>query len=232
MNAKFKQIMDTLDKERDQSGIQMDSGKLYSQVSQRIRLFRSEFGDEYGIDTEVLIANEGFLAHARVKDRNGQILSSGHAMVRHNESGIAGSNPIESAETSAVGRALAFFGLAGGEFPSAEEMNVALTRKPQPQSFSTGIFSGAPTQTPPARNIPQMGASTPRYQPRVDRDIYTESDHVSDELARIQTLADLNAYWAEIQEYREHIGREDTDLFNQIRAAFGAVKAMFEHKGQ
>jgi len=126
-------------------------GKDYKTVSERIAEFRGEHGSDYGIVTNVKI--DGDLAIAttsiiRYRYSKGdliesesaalqlspvpsvyqsqEIVATGTAVEEKDSSNINRTSHVENAETSAVGRALAFLGYAGSEIASADEVAEAL----------------------------------------------------------------------------------------------------------
>jgi hypothetical protein len=59
----------------------------------------------------------------------GQVIATGYAEEVRTASKINRTSALENAETSAVGRALAFFGLGGSEIASADEVANAITQQ-------------------------------------------------------------------------------------------------------
>lgn len=107
------------------NGIVNIHGKEYMTVAKRLELVHGE-KKLVEVNTEVIPTNDSHIvikATVVVGDRG---TYTGISSVDLNSSKmIEKSNPYEVAETSAVGRALAFAGYAGSEFPSADEMNKA-----------------------------------------------------------------------------------------------------------
>lgn len=115
-------------------------GKEYETVALRVQRFRESHGTDYSIITEVLHRSEQCVVMiARILDGNGRIIATGHAEEYRTTSSINKTSALENCETSAIGRALAAFGMGGTEFASADEVANAITRKqpaqpePQPQ---------------------------------------------------------------------------------------------------
>ena len=103
-------------------------GKTYTMVPTRIVAFRRHFPD-HTISTEIVTINDSVvLMKAMILDPSCRILSTGFAEEFRQAQGILSSSAVEVAETSAVGRALANFGLIGdGEMvASAEELMSAV----------------------------------------------------------------------------------------------------------
>lgn len=126
----FEFAMGLIHRQKQDHGVDIH-GKLYSKVQDRIEIFRRVFGGEYGIDTTV-DSQYGFdngapiVAVAKIEDiATGRIVASGYACEFVGSSKYTRFNPVEVAETSAIGRALAAFGLHGGEYASAEEIEYA-----------------------------------------------------------------------------------------------------------
>ncbi len=125
---KFKNVIDELAKLNEEKGIAVKGGKKYTQVVTRVEVFRKHFGDEYGINTEVTIgAKGGAIVSAKII-KDGQVYGSGHAYTAN----ISKEKGIEKCESTALGRALASFGLSGGEFSTAEEIETWEERYEEP----------------------------------------------------------------------------------------------------
>ena len=93
-------------------------GKQYKTVAERLE----EIGDKLkGVDTEVLYTDPAVIK-ATIETDKGTFTGISGADPKK---AIEKSNPWEVAETSAVGRALAFAGYAGHEIASADEMKKA-----------------------------------------------------------------------------------------------------------
>lgn len=107
------------------TGIVTIHGKEYSTVAKRINDFRKDHPD-YGIRTEALSNAEEVVVQATITDSDGNIRAQGLASEERNgDNKINRTSALENCETSAVGRALAFFGLGGTEIASANEIDKA-----------------------------------------------------------------------------------------------------------
>lgn len=105
-------------------------GKEYETVALRVQRFREVHGMEYSLITEVLHRSEQCVVMiARILDSNGRIIATGHAEEYRTSSSINKTSALENCETSAIGRALAAFGMGGTEFASADEVANAITKK-------------------------------------------------------------------------------------------------------
>lgn len=119
---KLIKAMDEIAKLNEQGGkgtTKVQGGKTYTNVSARVEVFRKHLGLEYGIETSPLFpAQGGIFMQAWVKDMNGNVIGSGHAYA----TSVSKEKGIEKLETTAIGRAMASLGLAGGEYASDIEM--------------------------------------------------------------------------------------------------------------
>jgi hypothetical protein len=104
-------------------------GKKYATVAKRINDFREKHPD-YGVHTEILSIDEStVVCRAIITDANGRQVSSGIAEEHRRASKINQTSATENCETSAVGRALAFLGMAGTEIASADEVAGAIAQQ-------------------------------------------------------------------------------------------------------
>ena len=85
-------------------------GKKYHTVAERVNIFRKHFTDWT------------IVMKAVIRTPTGRIVASGLATETFGSSAVNKTSAIENCETSAVGRALAFFGFAGTEIASANEL--------------------------------------------------------------------------------------------------------------
>ena len=116
-------------------GVVRIHGKEYLTVARRINDFRSQHPD-YGVHTEILSIDEStVVCRAIITDANGRQVSSGIAEEHRRASKINQTSATENCETSAVGRALAFFGMAGTEIASADEVAGAIAQQNAPQDW-------------------------------------------------------------------------------------------------
>lgn len=109
-------------------------GKEYLTVARRISDFRAKHPD-YGVHTEILsIDSDTVVCRAVITDENGRQISSGIAEEHRRASKINQTSATENCETSAVGRALAFLGMAGTEIASADEVAGAISQQSEGQA--------------------------------------------------------------------------------------------------
>ena len=104
-------------------------GKIYLTVARRINDFRDQHPN-YGIHSEVIsVDTSSVLVKSVITDETGREISSGIAEEIRSASKINKTSAVENCETSAVGRALAFFGIAGTEIASADEVQAAIAQQ-------------------------------------------------------------------------------------------------------
>lgn len=103
-----------------------DGIKDYYTVAERIKAFRGEFGTDSSIITEIISNGTEVVVKAKIVDKEGRVVSTGFASEERDSTFINKTSALENAETSAIGRALANFGLSGTEYASAEEVTNAL----------------------------------------------------------------------------------------------------------
>jgi hypothetical protein len=135
-------------------GIAQRGGKKYTQVVHRMEAFRTVFGMDCGVDTDILVDDgQRVVVKAVITDNNGHIVGSGMAEEIRGQGNVNKTSALENCETSAIGRALASIGLSGGEYASANEMEAVPRKQQNLDESSSGGDSGgnppSPVETPP-----------------------------------------------------------------------------------
>lgn len=100
-------------------------GKKYRTVPYRVELFRAQATGAKGwaILTSIEVDDgKRVVVRAQISNPKGVVVATGHAEEIRGSSNINRTSAMENAETSAVGRALAAFGLGGEAYASAEEV--------------------------------------------------------------------------------------------------------------
>lgn len=101
-------------------------GKEYQTVALRVKNFREKHPD-FTLSTEIVSRDaEVVVMKALIADEKGRLIATGHAEEKRTSSQINRTSALENAETSAIGRALASFGLGGTEFATADEVANAI----------------------------------------------------------------------------------------------------------
>ena len=113
-----------------QTGIINLKGKEYKTVALRVSEFRENCKD-WTISTSIVSRdNDCVVVKAEIINPEGRIIATGYAEEYRDASQVNKTSALENCETSAVGRALAAFGLAGSEYCSADELANAISGKP------------------------------------------------------------------------------------------------------
>ena len=126
------------------TGIVSIHGKQYKTVALRISEFR-ETHPTYGIITKLVSADdEAVVVKATIIAEGHERfpLATGYAEERRSASQINKTSALENAETSAVGRALAFLGYAGSEIASADEVANAIGQQNAEQAVQRWLKPG------------------------------------------------------------------------------------------
>ena len=110
------------------TGVVPIHGKEYKTVAKRIQQFREKHPD-YTIQTDLVEANDMLVVMKATILQGDQVVATGYAEEVRAASKINRTSALENCETSAVGRALAFFGLAGSEISSADEVANAIKQQ-------------------------------------------------------------------------------------------------------
>lgn len=104
-------------------------GREYETVALRVQKFKSAYPN-HALTTEVLTRDEDCVVmKASIFNPEGRLIATGHAEEYRKASTINKTSALENAETSAIGRALAAFGLGGTEFATADEVANAISQQ-------------------------------------------------------------------------------------------------------
>ena len=132
MENNFSNVMDFVHELNKTHGVKQRGGKMYTQVVHRMEALRRFYGTEYGVDTQILVDDgQRVVVKATITNLDGIVVGSGMAEEIRGQGyfelgdkrNINTTSALENCETSAVGRALASIGLAGGEYASANEID-------------------------------------------------------------------------------------------------------------
>lgn len=141
LNAKLQAAMEDCAR-LNEEGIKIGS-KRYTTVATRVEIFRKHFGVFGRIQTEQIRADDeivqmkAYIGVPLVEKMDGcetthwVTIAEGDAEEKRNASQINRTSAVENCATSAIGRALAAFGIHGGEFASANEVEQAIHQQSQ-----------------------------------------------------------------------------------------------------
>lgn len=112
------------------TGVVNIHGKEYKTVAKRVDEFRQDNGKDLSIITSLVDRDENAVVmKAEILDKDGRVIATGYAEEYRTASQINKTSALENCETSAIGRALANFGLGGGEYASADEVANAINQQ-------------------------------------------------------------------------------------------------------
>ena len=115
------------------TGVVNIHGKEYKTVAKRVDEFRSAHKTDLSIITSLVDRDENTVVmKAEILDKDGRVIATGYAEEHRTASQINRTSALENCETSAIGRALANFGLGGGEYASADEVANAISQQAAP----------------------------------------------------------------------------------------------------
>ncbi len=148
-------------------GVTQRGGKKYTQVVHRMEAFRKMHGTDFGVDTHILVDDgQRVVVKANITNMDGAVIGSGMAEEIRGQGNVNKTSALENCETSAVGRALASLGLAGGEYASANEMD-GVGRKEE-------AIASLPPAKEPSPNLLELQQQATDYLPQFDMKQITE----------------------------------------------------------
>ena len=124
------------------TGVVNIHGKDYKTVAKRVDEFRKEHKTDFSIITSLINLDEKTVVmKAEILDKERNVIATGYAEENRTASQINRTSALENCETSAIGRALANFGLAGGEYASADEVANAISQQQESKVKKTTSIS-------------------------------------------------------------------------------------------
>jgi hypothetical protein len=202
-------------------------GKQYATVVTRIEAFRSVFGTDWGISTEMLPMYDENIVGVRaiICDENGVVRASGMAQEDRRMNKINETSSLEVAETSAIGRALACLGLLGGEYASAFEVEYAINAQEEPAKSKPpgkNVANKRPAELQEFRQavVENFPPAVNQYTFLVPPDTDQEGvDIIFSEIDRIEDPDELTAYWNAIEHMMQWA---DPAIVVEIKGSFKA----------
>ena len=219
--SNLAKTMDTIADLHKSHGVKQKGGKLYTQVVHRMEAFRRIHGTDFGLDTEILV-NDGqkVVVKAIITDKDNRKVGAGMAEEIRGQGMVNTTSALENAETSAIGRALASLGLAGGEYASANELD-AVVRK-------TEALKEEPVEKPKInfKDIPQKQITPEERRERHEEKI-PDFEHWCQQK---RTKDQLDAYYNDSQSTLNEIKEHNPDLYKKAIQVFVKYLDKFERK--
>lgn len=141
------------------TGIVNIHGKEYQTVASRVQRFREQYKDKYGLPTAIVDRDDSVVVMKAsvIRLEDDKVVATGYAEENRTSSQINRTSALENAETSAIGRALANFGMAGTEYASADEVAQAVSQ----QSRQTAAVKLATPKTVTTTSVPAPANAVP-----------------------------------------------------------------------
>tara|TARA_A100000171_G_scaffold42868_2_gene44527 strand:- start:246 stop:932 length:687 start_codon:yes stop_codon:yes gene_type:complete len=224
--SNLAKTMDAIADLHKSHGVKQKGGKLYTQVVHRMEAFRRIHGTDFGLDTEILV-NDGkrVVIKAIITDKDGRSVGAGMAEEIRGQGMVNTTSALENAETSAIGRALASLGLAGGEYASANEID-AVERKTQALKQPDEPFTKKDFQNLPPNNLKPRDV-TAEERREIHEKKLQDFDHWC---GQKRTVPQLHAYFHESKNILDEIKEHNVDLYKKAVEIFTKHEANLERK--
>lgn len=235
--SNLAKTMDTIADLHKSHGVKQKGGKLYTQVVHRMEAFRRIHGTDFGLDTEILV-NDGkrVVIKAIITDKDGRSVGAGMAEEIRGQGMVNTTSALENAETSAIGRALASLGLAGGEYASANELD-AVDRKTQAMKEESNKDVPLDKETPHSltkeivKNLPPNNLKPRELTDEERRDMHEKKlEDFEHWCKQKKTQKQLDDYFRESESTLNEMQKHNPDLYKEGKEIFLKYLEIMEGK--
>jgi hypothetical protein len=154
---------------------------------------------------------------ARITDVEGKTIGSGYAEEIRGQGHVNQTSALENAETSAIGRALASIGLAGGEYASANEMD-GVQRKTVASSEKKVAAPGSDSSLQPVP-VQEQSPSTPSQDDNMDSVRYLYQT-LRKEIAQTNMVGEVTALWNKNKGVLNQLKNTNEEVYKQFHSMF------------
>tara|TARA_R100000951_G_scaffold17399_2_gene13850 strand:- start:3946 stop:4626 length:681 start_codon:yes stop_codon:yes gene_type:complete len=224
--ADLKEAMAKVSELNKSHGVKQRGGKMYTQVVHRMEAFRQVFGTDFGVDTTVLVDDGNkVVIKAIITNSDGMVVGSGMAEEVRGQGHVNTTSALENAETSAIGRALASIGLAGGEYASANEID-AVPRKAE--AIKEAIEEAKEKEkAKPVKSMAEEMQKTKDFDEAKDKRLYVE---IRAKLEACASVSDVNSIYIKNKAFLEALTKRDAERAKHFKEMFLNYESKF-YKG-